>query len=157
MRQQLGEILFSHGISETLVCFVVDLIEVFLVQFLMEGIGKGCGFGAVRINRPYQDTNRVNQRNRKRGHNVGPCAPFLWNNVRPIRDAAVTWRSSHYFAAVSRSAWSCCSARTFTVPRWIAAMPSAAAMAAESVVIVGMREVIAARRMAFSSKNVSAP
>lgn len=50
------------------------------------------------------------------------------------------------------SACSCCNALTFTSPRCSAAMPSAAARAAASVVMVGMRAVTAARRMAFSSK-----
>ena len=54
--------------------------------------------------------------------------------------------------AVAGSACNCCNAFTFTSPRCNAAIPSAAARAAASVVIVGMRAVTAARRMAFSSK-----
>ena len=56
-----------------------------------------------------------------------------------------------------RSACKCCSAFTFTSPRCSAAMPSAAARAAASVVIVGMRAVTAARRIAFSSNHGSSP
>src|SRR5215467_1894672 len=56
-----------------------------------------------------------------------------------------------------RSACSCCNALTFTSPLCSAAMPSAAARAAASVVMVGMRAVTAARRMAFSSKKGSGP
>src|SRR5690242_1816803 len=59
--------------------------------------------------------------------------------------------------AATLSACSCCNALTFTSPRCRAAMPSAAARAAARVVIVGMRAVTAARRIAFSSKNGSCP
>src|ERR1035441_9228291 len=57
----------------------------------------------------------------------------------------------HYLETTC-SAWSACKACTRTSPRCRAEIPSAAARAAESVVIVVMRPVTAARRMAFSSK-----
>src|ERR1700689_553979 len=60
------------------------------------------------------------------------------------------------FAAI-RSACSACSACRRTSPRCRAEMPSAAARAAESVVMVVMRAVTAARRIAFSSKYGSGP
>ena len=51
------------------------------------------------------------------------------------------------------------SCRAFTViwRRWVAAIPSAAALAAAMVVMVEILCVTAARRIAFSSKNVSWP
>ena len=58
----------------------------------------------------------------------------------------------HNYFAVTRSACSACKACTRTFPRCRAAIPSAAARAAESVVMVVMRPVTAARRIAFSSK-----
>lgn len=57
----------------------------------------------------------------------------------------------------ARSACKCCNALTFTSPRCNAAIPSAAARAAASVVIVGILAVTAARRMAFSSNHGSKP
>src|SRR5215510_12525163 len=50
----------------------------------------------------------------------------------------------------------CCMERTLILLRWSAAMPFAAAQAAAIVVMVGMRLVTAARRMAFSSNHGSA-
>jgi predicted metal-binding protein len=57
-----------------------------------------------------------------------------------------------YASAVQRAACNSCKAKTLSVPRCSAAIPSAAARAAESVVMVGMRAITAARRIAFSSK-----
>src|SRR5579862_9583022 len=56
-----------------------------------------------------------------------------------------------------RSACKCCNACTRSSPRCRAAMPSAAARAAESVVMVGIRACTAARRIAFSSNQGSTP
>src|ERR1017187_8115432 len=55
------------------------------------------------------------------------------------------------------SACNCCSAYTLMSPRCRAAIPSHAARAADRVVIVGMRAVTAARRIAFSSNQGSMP
>jgi len=65
--------------------------------------------------------------------------------------------SSCALLAAVCSACKCCKACTRTSPRWRAEMPSAAARAAESVVIAVMRAVTAARRIAFSSKYGSGP
>src|SRR5271157_608350 len=62
-----------------------------------------------------------------------------------------------YLVAAILSAWSCCSAYTLASPRCRAAMPSQAERAAESVVMVGMWAMTAARRMAFSSNQGSTP
>src|SRR5580704_1644880 len=62
-----------------------------------------------------------------------------------------------YRFPATRSACRCCNACTRTSPRCNAAIPSAAARAADSVVIVVIRAVTAARRIAFSSNHGSAP
>src|SRR5271157_2396912 len=77
---------------------------------------------------------------------------FLNSTCQPALEECAS-----YFAAAALSACNCCSAYTFASPRCSAAMPSQAARAAESVVMVGMWAMTAARRMAFSSNQGSTP
>src|SRR5216684_95953 len=76
---------------------------------------------------------------------------------RLARNESVIFQLIFHALLTFRSACKCCNAFTFTSPRCSASIPSAAARAAESVVIVGIRAVTAARRIAFSSNQGSIP
>lgn len=73
------------------------------------------------------------------------------------RDFAMGWGGKPYTTAATLAACNACNAFTLSVPCCNAEIPSAAARAAATVVIVGIRASTAARRIAFSSKNVSCP
>src|SRR5580704_2596872 len=112
--------------------------------------GKSCrdqdaiGRPTVRLHVPHNGTGKIGSDDYGHAHD------------EENDEARVHW-SSFYRLPARRSAWRCCKAWTRTSPRCSAAMPSAAARAAESVVMVGIRAVTAARRMAFSSNQGSAP
>src|SRR5438067_8108357 len=119
-------------------CSQLELVEHINDQRALDELEAASGVSGLRFRRP-SEAAEVQQRRKQRSapsleEFAASHAQIICRNLRALKGKTAQARGM----AVTRSACKCCSARTLISPCLRAAMPSAAARAAASGVMVGM-------------------